>query len=641
MGDLEPAWEFKADDNVWAAEVSRDGKMVVLGSWDSNAYALDESGRQVWKHKTSDYVKGLAVSADGEIVVVGSYDRYIYAIKQSGKLSWRYKTENYVRATCVSADGEYVAAGSWRGTLYFLDKRGKLLWKHRIGSAVLDLAISDDGGTVVAGTEEGSVHAFDLAGTQKWTYKCEATISNVATSSTGHLTLVCAKNTVMTCLDSVGEVKWRFHVGGVSRGLRMVQGDGIAVVLTDNNFIQYVDPKGSLMFMRRLPEEFWEGSVAEDGISVLIATKDNKAQFFENTELASIVLESTQQTLEKVVGESIDITKAQEMHHQAGDLLADGQYGEAIKAALEAQALSLKMREDHLEETAKDLVDKVEVLVAENNHLDMRKAIRFLGKARRGMQEHRLERATFYARLGQEAAMKSIDNQVEAVDDELFQASLSEPIETDELEVDRALGHAPEEPPAAEMAPEAEAAPVEEVVEEEVEEAPSTAEEIYAGEVEEAIEAEMEAEEALEEAAAAAELHSEVELEEVAEAAEEEGAAPEAPSADEPCPVCGETAGLVEDRCKSCYSDEMMKVAVEQAKRAHKTGSDISSLAPDLKAVKMARQERDHDEVIAISERILEQLEEILGEGPDEGEEEEDESAGKLKKKRKKKKVVR
>jgi outer membrane protein assembly factor BamB len=81
MGDLEPVWEYKTDDNVWAACLSRDGQLLVLGSWDSIAYALDRSGEVVWRHKTSDYVKGISISDDGELTVVGSYDRYIYELR--------------------------------------------------------------------------------------------------------------------------------------------------------------------------------------------------------------------------------------------------------------------------------------------------------------------------------------------------------------------------------------------------------------------------------------------------------------------------------------------------------------------------------------------------------------------------------
>ena len=102
------------------------------------------------------------------------------------------------------------------------------------------------------------------------------------------------------------------------------------------------------------------------------------------------------------------------------------------------------------------------------------------------------------------------------------------------------------------------------------------------------------------------------------------------------CPECGQDAEVNADgNCMNCISEQVMKFAVDNAKQAHKDGKDIGSLAPDLKAVKMARQEKDYDEVIAISERIIANLEDILGE--DLQEELDNRKAGKRRKKKKKK----
>lgn len=615
VAELEPTWELKVDDNVWTIGISKDGKLVVIGSWDNSAYGVNREGERIWQHKTSDYVKGVGISRDGELVVVGSYDRYIYAIKGSGKLSWRYKTENYVRAVAVSSDGEYVAAGSWRGTLYFLDKRGKLLWKHRIGSAILDLAVSVDGAVVVAGCEDGSVHSFELSGAQKWTYKAAGAVTNVAVSGDGDRVFVCAKDTIMARLTAKGEPLWRFHIGGISKGLNLVQGDEIAVVFTDNNFLQYVDAKGELMFMRRLPEEVWEGTVAEDGITIVVATKDNRAMMFEVNEFGQVVLEGAQQTIERIVADGVDVTKPQEMHQKAGDLLANNKVGEAIQAVLEAVALAQKMRTLYIDDQANTIIQEVEDLVAGNPDLDMRKAVRFLTKARTSLQEElvptRLDRALFYARLAMEAAEASVENKVPMVQDELFQASLGAPVEVDEAEVNRLLGISLEEivqdvdmgTGAAAEAEVAEA--ISEAARKEAEFADKVAGEIE-GEAGTSSVAEPEPEEA-EQAEVPPEAAEEAEAAEAAV----EGQAPQAEGG--PCPECGEDVGLYNNRCKRCYSKEVMTLAVEQAKRAHKDGQDISALAPDLKSVKVAWQGRDFDTVISTSESILSRLEEIIG----------------------------
>ncbi len=680
MADLEPAWEFKADDNLWAARLSHDGQLLVVGCWDSSAYALDRRGESLWEHKTSDYVKGIGISADGDLTVVGSYDRYIYAIKRSGKLAWRYKTENYVRAVGVSSDGEYVAAGSWRGTLYYLDKRGKLLWKHRIGNAILDLAVSSDGAIVVAGCEDGSIHVYDLSGNPKWTYKAGGSVTDVAVSSDGSRTLAASKDTLLVCLDPMGTLIWKFHMGGSAKGLSLIQGDELAAVFSDNNFLQYIDSTGSLLFMRRLPEEFWEGTVADDGVSVAVVTKDNRSLFFENIELATSVLEATQQTLERIITDNVDITKAQEMHRSAGELASEGSYGKAIKLALAAQILAKEMQSSQLSERARSMIDEVDGLIAQGADLDMRKAIRYVEKARRGLQEDRMERVLFYGELAKSAAQESIEKDIPKVEDELFAAGFKEPIETDESEVDRLLGmeptgEVPSEPEpdetrseAAELADEVaaelgemdtegegieEPEPEADAVEEE-----ASKEEGVAAEADLSDEATVEALEDIGERPDAEDLQDLYAMpsdeEEPEEPSEEEEGEPEpevemGAEESEVCAKCGSEDETIDGLCVKCHSDEIMKEAVDKAKEAHKDGINISSIAPDLKAVKLAHQAHEYDEVIEISEQILDQLSELLGEDEFEGGDEEVEEGaddegpeGKprpRKKKRKKKRV--
>jgi hypothetical protein len=543
---------------------------------------------------------------------------------------------NYVRAVGVSADGEYVAAGSWRGTLYYLDKRGKLLWKQRVGGPVIDLAVSGDGGIVVAGCEDGSVHAYDSGGNEKWSRKAGGTVTDVAVSTAGDKTIVAAKDTLLVCINPYGEEVWKFHMGGSSKGLKMIQGDELTAVFTDNNFLQYVDSNGSLMFMRRLPEEIWEGSVADDGITVAVATKDNRSQLFENTDLANVVLESSQLTLEKVISDNVDISEAQDMHRHAGELITDGKNGEAIRLALEAQALAQKTHKATVGDRARSIMDEVNAFIEDNPALDMRKALRYLEKARRDMDAGKLERVIFYGQQAKTAAEETIDKGTPAVEDELFAASLGGPVDTDETAVDRMLGHeVPEEEPDTELhVPEEEVEPGlaedladeigEEVAEMGVpEEGPPPDE---GGEApDEGLETPAEVPEDPEEHG---HHHDDDRLEALGEPPEEIPVGLYTEDDDEPdegsnrieeelqdvCPKCGDAAWEAEtNECRNCISEAVMTFAVDEAKSAHKDGTDISSLTQDLKAAKMARQEKEYDVVISISERIVSQLEEILG----------------------------
>jgi hypothetical protein len=400
--------------------------------------------------------------------------------------------------------------------------------------------------------------------------------------------------------------------------------------------------------MRRLPEEIWEGSVADDGITVAVATKDNRSQLFENNDLAQVVLEASQLTLEKVISDNVDISEAQDIHRHAGELISDGDSGEAIRLALEAQSMARRTHSATLDTRAKSLMDEVSSMIEDNSALDMRKAQRYLDKAKRDMDAGKMERVIFYGQQAKAAAEETIEKGTPAVEDELFTARLGGPIETDESSVDRMLG---KEPAPEEPAPELEVPETEEEPGLAGDLADEIGEEVAEMGVPEAAEAEGTVEEGLETPPEEPVSEEQVEpgeeerLEALGEPPDEvpvglytddEGPTEEAetdesevePEAEKEeedessigedlqdvCPKCGELAWDEESgECQSCISDEIMTFAVNEAKSAHKDGSDISSLTPDLKAAKQARQDKEYDKVISISEGIIGQLESILG----------------------------
>jgi hypothetical protein len=274
----------------------------------------------------------------------------------------------------------------------------------------------------------------------------------------------------------------------------------------------------------------------------------------------------------------------------------------------------------------------------------MRKAQRYLEKARRDMDSGKMERVIFYGQQAKVAAEETIEKGTPAVEDELFTARLGGPIDTDETSVDRMLGKEPaEEEPSPDLeVPEEEEEPgladdLADEIGEEVAEMGGPEEAEAEGAAEEGLETPPE-EPATE---GQAEYTDEERLEALGEPPEEipvglytddepsgeiaeSGEGPEDDETEDDssisedlqdvCPKCGELAWDEQSGdCQSCISDEIMTFAVNEAKLAHKDGADISSLTPDLKAAKQARQEKHYDEVISISEEIISELESILG----------------------------
>lgn len=78
-------WKFKARDEIWDVDISRDGRYVVAGSRDNAIYLLNSLGELLSKYTTKYFVSSVATSDTGEYSVAGSYDNNIYYFVKTSK----------------------------------------------------------------------------------------------------------------------------------------------------------------------------------------------------------------------------------------------------------------------------------------------------------------------------------------------------------------------------------------------------------------------------------------------------------------------------------------------------------------------------------------------------------------------------
>ncbi|NES01066.1 MAG: WD40 repeat domain-containing protein, partial [Symploca sp. SIO1B1] len=106
---------------VSAIAVTRDGKQMISGSWDSSVKVWNfETGEELFTFTGHvDRVNALAVTPDSQWVISGSRDCTIqvWNLKTGEQLLTISDHPDSIEALAVSPDGKYIISGSWEGTV--------------------------------------------------------------------------------------------------------------------------------------------------------------------------------------------------------------------------------------------------------------------------------------------------------------------------------------------------------------------------------------------------------------------------------------------------------------------------------------------------------------------------------------------
>lgn len=92
---LEPTvkWKFQTKGQIFASPIVFKGK-VIVGSCDSNLYALDKtSGKIIWKYKTGGEIRSTA-AIDSDLLYFVCSDGLLYALSiETGERRWTFATQ--------------------------------------------------------------------------------------------------------------------------------------------------------------------------------------------------------------------------------------------------------------------------------------------------------------------------------------------------------------------------------------------------------------------------------------------------------------------------------------------------------------------------------------------------------------------
>ncbi|WP_270087963.1 PQQ-like beta-propeller repeat protein [Sphingobacterium sp. SYP-B4668] len=174
-------WKFQTEGKIFSSPVVF-GDMVLIGSCDSNLYALDKiDAKLLWKFKTNGEVRSSVAIASNRVFFLSS-DGIFYALDaDSGLLQWEFKTE-----------GEK-----------FYDT-----WDYYQSSPAIQ------GGMIYFGCGDGHIYALDVqTGALKWKFKTGG-IVHASPTLTEDAVLIGSFDGVFYCLETNGQLRWKFNTIG-------------------------------------------------------------------------------------------------------------------------------------------------------------------------------------------------------------------------------------------------------------------------------------------------------------------------------------------------------------------------------------------------------------------------------------------
>ena len=158
-------WTFETGDNIKAAPVVANGK-VVIGSTDGFVYCLDTNGKLLWKFETGNSIEAPALILNNT-VYVGNLDGMLVALNlDSGKKLWEYECENQIIGSAnwwKVGDKIHIVVGSYDYYLHCVDaETGKGLWKYESDNFINGAAACENGMAMFGGCD-GYLHLVDIA----------------------------------------------------------------------------------------------------------------------------------------------------------------------------------------------------------------------------------------------------------------------------------------------------------------------------------------------------------------------------------------------------------------------------------------------------------------------------------------------
>ncbi|MFZ6034064.1 MAG: PQQ-binding-like beta-propeller repeat protein [Melioribacter sp.] len=282
-------WTGNHSSFVHSVAFSRDGNMVVSGSYDNTVKVWDSStGSLLWTGNHSGYVYSVAFSPDGSKVVSGSRDNTVKVWDSStGSLLWTGNHSHSVYSVAFSPDGSKVVSGSGDNTVKVWDSStGSLLWTGNHSHSVYSVAFSPDGSKVVSGSYDNTVKVWDSStGSLLWTGNHSGYVYSVAFSPDGSKVVSGSwDNTVKVWDSSNGSLLWKGnHSSGVYSVAFSPDGSKVVSGSYDNTVKVWDSSTGSLLWTGNHTGVVYSVAFSPDGSKVVSGSDDKTVKVWDSS----------------------------------------------------------------------------------------------------------------------------------------------------------------------------------------------------------------------------------------------------------------------------------------------------------------------------------------------------------------------
>ena len=212
LGEVEPIWRFKCEDEVRGSPLLTHD-LICVGAYDNNLYGISaDAGQLKWKYATDGGLPGSPVVHE-DVILIGSEDQRLHAISaRSGRIQWTYYTDGPIRSTPRVAEG-HVFFGSDDSYLHAVNlQTGRRAWRVEAGAAVRSRpAVSAD--RIYFGTEAGEFYAVDYAGEFRWRNKAKRAITSSPLLHNGVLYFGSVDGQMYSLEAGNGWLVWKFRTG--------------------------------------------------------------------------------------------------------------------------------------------------------------------------------------------------------------------------------------------------------------------------------------------------------------------------------------------------------------------------------------------------------------------------------------------
>ena len=246
------------------------GLFIVIGLLVPAASAVDPLWTQ--PATTSGELSGVVISADGSTIVAGG-DQLI-ALSRDGRKLWTAWSGTYL---AISRDGNYILTSRGQ-TVRMISGSGTMLWDIPLDVPVTDMAMTPDASLIAAGGgSRVRVISASGAGIRQ---NISILVNHIRLFPEGDRVVITSKNGIQTSNLTLYS-EWTDT--NMTQDLVEVAADGSSFVSVTNNRIRLYTRDGSLQWDRGLPGgNALAFAYSRDGSTIVVGRDDNTVQALDH-----------------------------------------------------------------------------------------------------------------------------------------------------------------------------------------------------------------------------------------------------------------------------------------------------------------------------------------------------------------------